>query len=222
MRRASTPTANDCSATRTSSGADRAAHDQAYAHALRAGIRSRSRRADERRAPVRRARHTTHYSIVDREGNAVAITYTLNGGLRQRPRRRRRRVPAQQRDGRLQRQTRHAEPVRAARGRCQRDPAGQAHAVLDDAHHPARSEGRFRSWSAPRRLDDHHRRVAGLVDVVDYGMTTQQAVAAPRFHHQACRRTSSRMTANFLQPRSMPCGNAATGSNNDWPWGMCR
>ena len=61
--------------------------------------------------------NTTHYSIVDKDGNAVAVTYTLNdwfGAGVTAPRHRR---PAQRRDGRLHREARRAEPVRTGAGR---------------------------------------------------------------------------------------------------------
>ena len=55
-----------------------------YAAALRAGITDRSTPAAEIRADNKRAtgegRNTTHFSIIDRDGNAVANTYTLNFG----------------------------------------------------------------------------------------------------------------------------------------------
>ncbi len=81
---------------------------------------------------------TTHYSIVDGRGNAVAVTTTINSLLRQRRGGRRRRLPAQRRDGRLRGQARHAEPVRAGAGRVERDRARQADAVLDEPDHRRR------------------------------------------------------------------------------------
>jgi len=55
-----------------------------YAAALRSGITDRSTPAVEIRAGNKRAdgegRNTTHFSIIDRDGNAVANTYTLNFG----------------------------------------------------------------------------------------------------------------------------------------------
>ncbi|MFB3828712.1 MAG: gamma-glutamyltransferase [Bryobacteraceae bacterium] len=50
--------------------------DKAYVAKLRAGIGERATPS----AQIRESTETTHYSIVDSEGNAVAVTYTLNGG----------------------------------------------------------------------------------------------------------------------------------------------
>ncbi|HVX65441.1 MAG TPA: gamma-glutamyltransferase [Bryobacteraceae bacterium] len=54
-----------------------------YAAALRRTIDAERATPSAQVRPGRPARHesmeTTHYSIVDREGNAVAVTYTLNG-----------------------------------------------------------------------------------------------------------------------------------------------
>ncbi len=55
-----------------------------YAAELRAGIsRSRASRSEEfNRVPVlREGDNTTHYSIVDGQGNAVALSYTLNSSF---------------------------------------------------------------------------------------------------------------------------------------------
>ena len=74
-----------------------------YADTLRAGI-SKTRATSSRDVKPGQPRNfepsdTTHYSVVDAEGNAVATTTTLNGSYRQRPNGDRRRVPAEQRDG---------------------------------------------------------------------------------------------------------------------------
>ena len=49
---------------------------------------------------------TTHISVVDGDRNAVSMTYTLEQGYGVEDRRARRRLPAEQRDGRLQRRLR--------------------------------------------------------------------------------------------------------------------
>ena len=74
---------------------------------------------------------TTHYSVVDADGNAVAVTYTLNGAFGTGKVAAGHRRPPQQRDGRLHRRSRasrtstawsRARPTRSspASGRCPR------------------------------------------------------------------------------------------------------
>ena len=104
---------------------------------------------------------TTHYSVVDAEGNAVAVTYTLNGGYGNGIT-----VPGlgfllnNEMDD-FAAEARHAEHVRPGAGRDQRDPARQAAAVVDDADD--RPEGRQavhdrrRAW----RFAHFHRGPAG-------------------------------------------------------------
>ena len=75
---------------------------------------------------------TTHYSIVDKDGNAVAVTYTLNGAFGIGKVADGHRRPAQQRDGRLHDEAGGAEPLRAGAGRGERDRAGQVAAVVDE------------------------------------------------------------------------------------------
>ena len=62
---------------------------------------------------------TTHFNVVDAEGNAVAVTYTLERRLRHRHDRARPGIPAQQRNGRFRSEARRPEYVRAGAGRSQ-------------------------------------------------------------------------------------------------------
>ena len=54
--------------------------DKAYAARLRAGITERARPSSSIRTGVipREGQNTTHFSVIDAAGNAVANTYTLN------------------------------------------------------------------------------------------------------------------------------------------------
>ena len=89
---------------------DRAAARQELRAAIRAGIdptaRRRLRQLMKPGIAAREGTHTTHYSIVDRFGNAVAVTYTLNDWFGARVIAGRHRRAAQQRDGRLHREGR--------------------------------------------------------------------------------------------------------------------
>ena len=83
---------------------------------------------------------TTHYSVVDADGNAVAVTYTLNGGFGNGIT-----VPGlgfllnNEMDD-FSREAGHGEHVRPGAGRGERHRAGQAAALVDDADH--RPQGR--------------------------------------------------------------------------------
>ena len=130
-------------------------------------------------------RHTTHFSIVDSWGNAVANTYTLNSDF-------------------------GSGVVVAGAGFLLNNEmddfsakAGvpNAYGLLGGDANAIQPGKRMLSSMSPALLLDRDGRVAlvvgsmggstiitgvfqVLVDVVDYRMTAQQAVSAPRFHHQ--------------------------------------
>jgi gamma-glutamyltranspeptidase/glutathione hydrolase len=130
-------------------------------------------------------RHTTHFSIVDRWGNAVANTYTLNSDF-------------------------GSGVVVAGAGFLLNNEmddfsakAGvpNAYGLLGGDANAIQAGKRMLSSMSPTILLDRDGRVAlvvgsmggstiitgvfqVLVDVVDFRMTAQQAVTAPRFHHQ--------------------------------------
>ena len=94
---------------------------------------------------------TTHYSVVDAEGDGGRGHHHHQLALRQLRGGRRRRLPAQQRDGRLRGQARHAQPVRSGAGRGERDRARQAHAVVDEPDDRGRPQGEAAdAWWARR------------------------------------------------------------------------
>ena len=86
------------------------------------------------------ARGQQHHPLLDRrrQGNAVAVTYTLNDWFGAKVTAARHRRAAEQRDGRLHRQARRAQHLRPGAGRGERDRAGQAAAQLDDARRSSR------------------------------------------------------------------------------------
>ena len=169
-------------------------HDAARA-ADRPGVQPRERRATIRsnappsrsvgREPAGGDPHTTHFSVVDRQGNTVAVTTTMNsfygiravvegGGL-----------PAEQRDGRLLSEAGGAEPVRPRAGRGERHRARQAPALGDDADHRARSRGETPLvLGSPGGSTIITNVLQNLSNVLDFGMGVAQAVSAPRIHHQ--------------------------------------
>ena len=135
--------------------------------------------------PPHEAAETTHYSVVDGDGNAVAVTYTLNGNFGAA-------VVAPGTGFLLNNEMDDftvkpgaAESVRPGAGRGQRDRPGQAAAVVDDARRSSRRDGRpvlvLGSPGGPRIITAV---LETLTNIVDFGLTPQDAVAAPRFHHQ--------------------------------------
>ena len=80
---------------------------------------------------------TTHYSVVDADGNAVAVTTTLNNGFGSGCHGHRPRLPAQRRDGRLRVEARRSQHVRTHPGSSQHHRSRQAPALRHDADHRA-------------------------------------------------------------------------------------
>ena len=126
--------------------------------------------------------NTTHYSVVDGAGNAVSTTTTLNNsfgsavlvtgaGF----------LLNDEMDDFADRAGK-AEHVRTGAGRDQRDQAGQADAVGDDAKHRARSAGAgWRWWSGTPGGPTIITQVYHVIsNVIDHAMSLPDAVAAPR------------------------------------------
>ena len=77
-----------------------------------------------------------------------------------------------------------AEHVRPGAGREQRHRAGQAAAVLDEPDDRHQRRQALHGARQPRRPAHHHDQLETIINVVDYGMNVQEAVDAPRIHHQ--------------------------------------
>ena len=127
---------------------------------------------------------TTHFSIVDKDGNAVANTYTLNfsyglglvaegtGVV----------LNNELDDFAAKPGAPNAFGLNWRRGECA--GAEQAAAVVDVADDRLeRRQARARHRLA-RRPAHHHDRLGMILDIIDFGMNIAEATDAPRIHHQ--------------------------------------
>ncbi|MDX7952738.1 gamma-glutamyltransferase [Lichenihabitans sp. Uapishka_5] len=161
--------------------------DKAYAATLRAGIAAEAATPSVDLAPapaVPEGDHTTHFSVVDRDGNAVAVTYTLNGWF-------------------------GAHRVAGDTGILMNNEMDDFTAkpgvpnmfglLQGDANAVAPGKTPLSSMSPTIVIEDNHlAMVTGspggsriisivlqvIVNAVDHGMTVAEAVDAPRLHHQ--------------------------------------
>lgn len=127
---------------------------------------------------------TTHYSVMDRNGNAVAVTYTLNGGYGSG-------VTAMGTGVLLNNEM---DDFTAKPG------SPNAYGLLQSENNAIEPGKRPLSAMSPTIVmgDDRPRLILGaqggpaiitavtqvILDVIDFGMNVQQAVDFPRFHHQ--------------------------------------
>ena len=159
-----------------------------YAAAQRASIkRDRSTPSPEvgESAPAAyESDETTHYSVIDRDGNAVAVTYTLNGGYGSG-------VTAKGTGILLNNEM---DDFTAKPG------SPNAYGLLQSENNAIEPGKRPLSAMSPTIVmtDGQPRLVLGaqggpaiitsvtqvILDVIDFGMNVQQAVDFPRFHHQ--------------------------------------
>ena len=159
-----------------------------HAAAIRAADRPTARR---RRATLiagvapHERRETTHYSMIDKAGNAVAVTYTINGGFGAG-------VIAGDTGFLLNDEMddftikpgvpNHVRPG-AGRGQCHR--ARQAAAVVDGADDLVLRDGHvFLVLGSPGGARIITIVLETALNIIDYGMAPQEAVDAPRLHHQ--------------------------------------
>jgi gamma-glutamyltranspeptidase/glutathione hydrolase len=124
---------------------------------------------------------TTHFSIIDAEGNRVAVTQTVNllygSGWSRRHRR-----AAQQRDGRLRAEAGHAERIRRDGLRCQ--CAGKPGKRMLSSMTPTFMESPTRSRDRHAGRQPHHHHGAAGHPRLRRGLDAQQVAALPRYHHQ--------------------------------------
>jgi len=134
---------------------------KSYAATLRSQIDPKHATPTPPQSAGGEAMHTTHYSIVDAQGNAAAVTTTLNGGFGSGVTVTGAGFPTQQRDGRLRDRAGQAQHVRAVQGEAKRRGRQQADAVGDDASIRTRQRRNLQMWWARPRADDHHECCAG-------------------------------------------------------------
>ena len=160
---------------------------RAYADSLRRGIDLDRATPTRSLPPIVEGNHTTHYSIVDQEGNAAAVTFTLNDDF-------------------------GSALVVGGAGFLLNDemddfatePPGtpNLYGLIQGEANAIQPGKRMLSAMAPTIVLDRRGRLSMILgspggpriisavmqvlsDVVDHGMTLAQAVSAPRIHHQA-------------------------------------
>jgi gamma-glutamyltranspeptidase/glutathione hydrolase len=155
-----------------------------YAAGARAAIEAREAApAEPGDSPTERAQ-TTHYSVVDAEGNAVAVTYTINGFF----------GAAVMAPGTGFFLNNEMDDFTTKPGR------PNLYGLMQGAANAIAPGKRPLSSMAPTIVEKDGKVVLTLgspggsriittvfetlIDIIDYGMTPQAAVAAPRFHHQ--------------------------------------
>jgi gamma-glutamyltranspeptidase/glutathione hydrolase len=160
--------------------------DKKYAEQIRAVIdpnKPGASRDMKPGTPPHEGTNTTHYSIVDGQGNAVAVTYTLNDWFGAR-------VTAPK-TGVLLNDEMDDFTVKVGVPNLYGLVQGEANSiapasgvVVDEPDH--RVEGRQAGDDRRHagRQPHYHRGRHTILNVIDYGMDIQEAVDAPRFHQQ--------------------------------------
>ena len=196
--------------------------DPAYIRQRAAGVNPQSVSPAASVGPgLAEPRHTTHYSIVDRWGNAVSNTYTLNGDF----------GSGVVVTGAGFLLNNEMDDFSAKPG------VPNAYGLLGGDANAIQPGKRMLSSMSPTILLDREGRVSmvvgsmggstiitgvfqAIVDVADFGMTPQQAVAAPRFHHQGV--PADLITYDGEFPAATIAGLRQRGYKvepHDWPLG---
>ncbi len=158
---------------------------KAYAAGVRAAIEAGQAPAAEPAEHPREQPQTTHYSIVDSEGNAVAVTYTINGFF----------GAAVMAPGAGFFLNNEMDDFATKPGR------PNLHGLVQGAPNAVMPGKHPLSSMAPTIVEKNGKTVLvlgspggsriitavleALINIVDYGMSPQAAVDAPRLHHQA-------------------------------------
>jgi gamma-glutamyltranspeptidase/glutathione hydrolase len=157
---------------------------QSYAATLRAEIDAGGAAAPTTPSPAREKAETTHYSVVDAEGNAVAVTYTINGSFGA--------GVIAPGTGFFLNNEMDDFTVKAGAPNLYGLVQGEANAIAPGKR-PLSSmsptlvekDGRiFLVLGSPGGSRIISTVLEAIIDIVDYGMGPQEAVDAPRLHHQ--------------------------------------
>ncbi|MDF9881811.1 gamma-glutamyltranspeptidase [Pseudomonas silensiensis] len=137
--------------------------DKNYATKIRAAINPQKAGVSRELKPgvaPHEGSNTTHYSIVDKWGNAVSVTYTLNDWFGAACDGQQNRGHPQRRNGRLHLENRRAQHVRPGARRSQRHCARQGTAVVHEPDHRHQGRQSGHGCRHPRRQSHHHRHLA--------------------------------------------------------------
>jgi gamma-glutamyltranspeptidase/glutathione hydrolase len=162
---------------------------------------------------------TTHYSVVDGSGNAVAVTYTLNGGFGA--------AVVAPGTGFLLNNEMDDFAVKPGASNLYGLAQGAANAIapgkrplssmtptiVEKDGHPVLVLG---SPGGPRITTAV---LETLCNIIDFGMTPQQAVAAPRFHHQFLPDTTYIERGGFDAATIAALGERGYQTTEQAPWG---
>jgi gamma-glutamyltranspeptidase / glutathione hydrolase len=157
---------------------------QNYAATLRAEIDAGGAMAPVTPSPAREKAETTHYSVVDGEGNSVAVTYTINGSFGA--------GVIAPGTGFFLNNEMDDFTVKPGTPNLYRLVQGEANAIAPGKR-PLSSmsptlvekDGRiFLVLGSPGGSRIISTALETIINIVDYGMGPQEAVDAPRLHHQ--------------------------------------
>ncbi|MEZ5287421.1 MAG: gamma-glutamyltransferase [Vicinamibacterales bacterium] len=130
------------------------------------------------------SQETTHFSVVDTARNAVSVTYTLEYGYGSRIVMPRCGVPAEQRDGRLQRRAGVDDGAGPDQDAAEPGTGRQADAVEHVADDRGRDNQLFMVTGSPGGRTIINTVLTTIINAVDFGMNAQEVVDAGRMHHQ--------------------------------------
>jgi len=190
-----------------------------YAAAIRAVIDAGNAAPAVALQPSREKAETTHYSVVDAEGNAVSVTYTVNGSFGAG-------VIAPD-TGFFLNNEMDDFTVKPGTPNLYGLVQGEANAIAPGkrplssmAPTLVEKDGRaFLALGSPGGSRIITTVLETILDIVDYGMTPQQAVEAPRFHYQGLPDEISYERLGLTQETVAALTGMGYKLVEQWPWG---